>query len=168
MSTTENNTQSLDLDDKKCHLLELPAELRLEIYEQVFPLEEPEIRLYDRNPALLYTCFEIYEEALAVYEKHLNAVTDHAKRELDIGQKAVETVLEAYPGLGIYIPTFETELAKLCADGWARIDTAQSVSEANVTRWEKLGVCSIRGMVSQERVEEGKRKAGAALLNDRS
>ncbi|EME48405.1 hypothetical protein DOTSEDRAFT_18941 [Dothistroma septosporum NZE10] len=83
-STSQNETASLQ--STQCHLLKLPAELRLEIYELVLANLDIGYSLQREYPSILQVCKLLRHEAVAIFNKRLSAALARYKAQVEIAR----------------------------------------------------------------------------------
>lgn len=78
------NDDSTSIPNGHCHLLDLPPELRLYIYDTVFEslATSATYQELEYHTALLYTNKQIFSEAIPFVRKHQNESTRRAREEL--------------------------------------------------------------------------------------
>lgn len=96
-----------------CPFLELPAELRNEVYELVFMNEQP-IDLDDKKtrtiePPLLQVCRQIRGEARQLYQCHAMYQTDRTATAARLLKKISRQELALFKGLNIRAPQGDRE-----------------------------------------------------------
>ncbi|EME44640.1 hypothetical protein DOTSEDRAFT_24646 [Dothistroma septosporum NZE10] len=90
------------MTNKPCHLLKLPPELRLAVYESVYCLETLHAKgahLHDMGqPALLYTCTTRFTESRSAFDTQINRIANHAVQKMETSRYIVRIMYEHVRG----------------------------------------------------------------------